>query len=123
MRRIGVRLGIFAFLFIFALPALAGVELLILEKPMCAEKLAGVVVDSTGAPVSGVTIEDCDPAFNRVLLSTTTDSTGHFAFLEAKTGTTHYLHVQANGFDPMRITVVLRRFAKAKLRIRLHIAT
>jgi hypothetical protein len=123
MRRIGVQLGIFAVLFMLALPALAGVELLILEKPMQAEKLAGVVVDFTGTPVSGVTIEDCGPAFNRVLLSTTTDATGHFAFPQAKTGTTHYLHVQMNGFDPMRITVVLRRFAKTKLHIRLHIAT
>jgi len=123
MRRIGVRLGIFAFLFFFALPAFAGVELLILEKPMQAEKLAGVVVDSTGAPVSGVTIEDCDPAFSHVLVSTTTDTAGYFAFPEAKIGTTHYLHVQINGFDPMRITVVLRRFAKTKLHIRLSVAT
>jgi hypothetical protein len=28
-----------------------------------------------------------------------------------------------NGFDPMRITVVLRRFAKTKLHIRLSVAT
>jgi hypothetical protein len=108
---------------VFALPARAGVELLILEKPMQAEKLAGVVVDSTGAPVSGVTIEDCNSAFDRVLQSTTTDATGHFAFPAAKIGTTHHLHVQMNGFDPMHITVIMKRPARAKLHIRLYVAT
>ena len=122
MRRIIVHFGLILALFAYALPARA-IELITIERPFRAQNLAGVVVDSTGATVSGVVVEACDAAYKRVLATTRTDANGHFAFPKAKIGTTHYLHFQSNGFDPMQITVQLRRFAKGNLRIKLYIAT
>jgi hypothetical protein len=124
MRRLAVQLCLLVTLLVFALPARAqGYALIVIEHPFRAHQLAGIVVDPSGASVSGVVVEDCNPAFDHVLTSTTTDANGYFAFPQAKIGTTHYLHMQFNGFNPMRITVVLRRFAKPRLQIKLHIAT
>jgi hypothetical protein len=122
MRRIAIQIGLILALIAFALPARA-IELITIERPFRAHHLAGVIVDSTGATVSGVLIEDCDPTYKHVLASATTDVTGHFAFPVGKIGSIHFLHVRINGFDPMQITVQLRRFAKGNLRIRLYIAT
>jgi len=123
MRRIAVWLGLAALLLGFVRPALAGNELIVIERPFHARALAGVVVDWNGAPVPGVTIEDCDPAFDRVLASTTTDASGHFAFPEAKIGTTHYLRLKSNGFNQMHIAAELRHLAKGAVRVRLVVAT
>ena len=149
MRRIAVQIGLVLALLAFALPAHAGIELITFEQPFHAQNLAGVVVDSTGAPVPGVVIEDCVQTFRQVrgsdhseppvfenamildchsepkhvLSSTTTDSNGRFKLTHAKMGSTHYLYVYCPGFDPMQITVKLRWFARRNLRIKLHIAT
>ena len=132
-----------------AIPARAQFELIEFRHPFRAHHLAGLVVDVSGAPVPGVLVEDCvqtfgqirlpgdsdPPVFEKemsldchfepkhVLASTTTDSKGLFKFPHTKMGTTHYLYVSAYGFDPMQITVKLRRFAKRNLRIRLIVAT
>jgi hypothetical protein len=132
----------------FALPAWAQFELVTIEKPIGSHHLAGVVVDSTGAPVPDVVVEECKVMFSpvqtrdsageplrdvlhgdcgqeskNILASTATDAKGYFAFPKAKMGTTHYLHLEHYGFDPMQIKVKLRLFAKGNLHIRLHIAT
>jgi hypothetical protein len=148
MRRIAARISLILALIVFALPAWA-IELITIERPFRAHHLAGVVVDSTGAPVPGVVIEDCiqtfrevrapgdaePPVFEKrmildchsepkhVLASATTDSNGRFKLTDAKMRTTHYLFVYYPGFDPMQITVRLRWFAKGNLRIQLQIAT
>jgi hypothetical protein len=149
VRRIAIQIGLVLALFTFALPARAGIELITFEQPFRAHHLSGVVVDSTGAPVPGVVIEDCvqtfiqarasgnaePPVFEKrmildchsepkhVLASTTTDSKGHFKFPHTKMEAMHYLYVNRSGFDPMQITVKLRWFAKGKLRIKLIVAT
>jgi hypothetical protein len=149
MRRIAVQIGLILAFIVFALPARAQMALIEFAHPFSARNLAGVVVDSTGATVSGVVIEDCvqtfiqarasveaeTPIFEKrmildchskpehILASTTTDSNGRFKLTHAKMGSTHYLFVYCPGFDPMQITVKLRWFAKRNLRIRLVIAT
>ena len=148
MRRIAIQIGLILFLIAFSRPARAQMELIEFAHPFHARNLAGGVVDSTGAPVSGVLIEECDVPFTpvqargssgepipevlhgdcdqypkHVLASTKTDANGHFAFPQARMGTAHYLFVRVDGWDPMQITVKLRWFAKGNLRIRLHIAT
>jgi hypothetical protein len=131
------------------MPARAGIDLITFAHPFHAQNLAGIVVDSTGAPVPGVVIEDCVQTFRQVrgsdhseppvfeeamildchsepkhvLASTTSDSEGRFKLPHAKMGTTHYLFVYCSGFDPMQITVKLRWFARRHLRIKLIIAT
>jgi hypothetical protein len=149
MRRIAIHIGLVLALIAFALPARAGIDLITFAHPFHAQYLTGIVVDSTGAPVPGVVIEDCvqtfiqarasieseTPVFEKrmildchfepkhVLASTTSDSNGRFKFPHAKMGTTHYLFVSYPGFDPMQITVKLRWFAMGNLRIQLQIAT
>jgi hypothetical protein len=122
-RRSFSRLGIVVALQFGLLTAQAQYELITIESPFRAQNLAGIVVDSTGAPVPGASIEDRDATFTQVLASTTTDANGSFEFQRARVGTTHYLHIQSNGFDPMHITVTLRHLAKLKLKIQLHIAS
>lgn len=147
MRRIAMQIGLVLALIAFALPARA-IELITIERPFRAHHLAGVVVDSTGAPVSGVVVEECDALFTpiqvkgpegkpvswvahgpcdrdpkHILASTKTDANGHLAFPQVKTGTTHYLIMRIDGWDPMQIAVQLRWIAKGNLRIKLHIAT
>jgi hypothetical protein len=149
MRLLSVLLGLAMAVFVLALPAQAEYQLIEFAYPFHARELAGVVVDQTGAPVPGVVIEDCVQTFGQqwtsihekksaidepmlldchtepkhILASTTTDSKGRFKFPQPKMGTTHYLYVTRNGFDPMQITVKLRWFAKGNLRIQLAIAT
>jgi len=123
MRRVRFALGIAITSFVFTLPALAQYELITIERPFRAQSLAGVVVDSTGAPVAGVAVEDRDASFKSVLHSTTTDANGRFAFSQVRNGTTHYLHLESRGFDPMQIAVKLRRLARAEVRIQLHVAS
>jgi hypothetical protein len=149
MRRLSVLLGLTMAVFVLALPAQAEYQLIEFAYPFHAHELAGVVVDQTGMPVSGVVIEDCVQTFRQVrassdaetpvfeermildchvepkhvLASTTTDSKGRFKFPQPKMGTTHYLYVTRNGFDPMQITVKIRWFAIRQLRIRISVAT
>ncbi|MGA3159969.1 MAG: hypothetical protein ABSC77_02045 [Terracidiphilus sp.] len=149
MRRLTVQIGLVVALFAFAPPARAqGYALIVLEHPFRTQNLAGIVVDAMGETVSGVVVEECDAKFTSVhawnsageplpdeqetdcdrepkhiLSSTTTDANGHFTFPHQKSGTTHYLYLHSNGFDPMKITVQLRRFATKNLRIKLVVAT
>jgi hypothetical protein len=116
-------MGIIAALLMAAPAAWAGIELIVIERPFHARHLAGVVVDTTGEVVSGAVVEERDPTFNRVLASTTTDANGHFAFQDAHFGVTYQLKARAKGFNPIQITVRLRHFARAELRIKLWIAT
>lgn len=148
MRRLAIQIGLVLALIAFALPAWAGLETIVVG-PVHARHLTGVVVDSAGAPVPGVVIEDCVQTFRQVrapgdteppifeeamildchsepkhvLSSTATDSKGYFKLPHARIGSTHYLYVYCSGFDSMQITVKLRWFAKNNLRIKLVIAT
>jgi hypothetical protein len=148
MRQLAVLLGFVLASFALVPPARAGIERI--DQLFRAHHLAGVVVDPNGEPVPDVVIEECDailiplPTWSgtgerlpdtlepdcfrepkHILRSTTTDANGHFAFPNTKAGTTHYLHLYSRppGFDPMMITVKLRLFARAKLLIKLTVAT
>jgi hypothetical protein len=101
----------------------AQVVLITFDHPFQAQKLAGVVLDSSGESVMGVLIEDCDSTFKHARKSAWTDESGRFAFRRSRAGTTHFLRVSRDGFDPMQMTVQLKTGADTELTIRLHIAT
>jgi hypothetical protein len=63
MRRIAMQVGLMLVLLTFALPARAGIDLITFAHPFHAQNLAGVVMDSTGAPVPGVVLKT---AFRRL---------------------------------------------------------
>jgi len=101
----------------------AQLVLITFDHPFQAQKLTGVALDPSGASVMGVLIEDCDPTFKRDRKSVWTDENGRFAFRRSNAGTTNYLRVSRNGFDPMRMIVQLKPGASAELTIQLQIAT
>ncbi|HUB52505.1 MAG TPA: carboxypeptidase-like regulatory domain-containing protein [Terracidiphilus sp.] len=123
-------------------------ELIVIEKPFNARGLSGTVVDANGAQIPGAVVEECDAPFtpieakngqgaptgeilhgdctrapNRVISSTVTNLKGRFTLQSVKNGRIHFLHVSAPGFDPVQITVRIRLFAQAGVRIQLRIAT
>jgi len=100
----------------------AQLVLITFDHPFQAQKLAGVALDPSGTSVMGVLIEDCDPTFKRVRKSAWTDEDGRFAFRRGRAGTTHYLRVSRDGFDPMRMIVQIKPGASAELAVQLHIA-
>lgn len=113
-----------AFVILLFTPNLRSQFVLIkVDKPFQSQKLAGMVVDPTGATVMGVLIEDCDPTFDHVKASTRTDKDGRFVLLGGRNGSTHFLSLSRDGFDPMHIIVKLRPSANSDLKIRLQIAT
>lgn len=114
------KLGAIAILLLMARDVHAVYETVTIEKPFHARSVSGVVVDPSGAPVSGVTVDDCDPSFERVVRSTTTAENGSFDLPKDKKSV-HYLSFRARGFNPLRITVVLRTFAHANFRVKLPI--
>jgi hypothetical protein len=104
-------------------PAKPQLVLITFDHPFQSQKLKGTVVDSSGETVMGVLIEDCDPNFKHVRTSTRTDENGRFALRHGRTGTTHNLRVSKDGFDPMQLTVQLKRSGDPDLKIQLVIAT
>ena len=141
-------LGLIAAIFLAMPPANAQLELITIEKPFTAHSLSGVVVDETGSPIPGAVVKECEAPFtpieakdaqdkpngeilhgdctqapSHVVATTETNPHGHFSLPKAKTGKIFYLHVSSPGFDPMQITVRLKFFARAGVRVRLHIAT
>jgi hypothetical protein len=64
----------------FVLPAMAVRELVVIEDPQPAQKVEGVVLDPTGAPIPDMTVTDRTENGVAVLRSTKTDRRGHFQF-------------------------------------------
>jgi hypothetical protein len=143
MRRLAVGLGLFIALATCSPAAWAGVELILIERPFHARHLAGVVLDQTGAPISGVLVEVCEPFLAQVrtqtsmemeqgdcathpehaLGSTKTDTNGHFAFNQLGLSRTRYLHLRFDGFNPMQLSVKWGLFAHREFRVVMHVAT
>ena len=122
-RRPARAIGLFLLLLAVAPHPRAQVILITFDHPFEAQKLAGIVLDPSGASVMGVLIEDCDPTFKRVRKSVWSDENGRFGFRRGRAGTTHYLRVSRDGFDPMQMAVQLKPSVSAGLTIRLYIAT
>lgn len=128
--------GVFATVLAAPLAASAQMELIVYEKPFHSRHLAGIVADSTGAPLPDVKVELCarpagdgktpreialtgncgeDPT--KVLGSATTDANGHFSFLRSITKRKNLLHLSLPGFDPILLLVDVHGSAPSELRI------
>jgi hypothetical protein len=126
MRRILQRLPYCAAFAIFllpsALPAYAQ-ELLVYEKPVHLNRIAGMVVDPNGSPVSGARVELRSVADDTTLYSTTSDSRGKFSFARGTVSSPVKLWIHHDLFKPVQYTVTLNWFAHGRLRIVLPVAT
>jgi len=123
------RLVIFVLLFGMSKAAFGGIELVEIQMP--ASKLAGTIVDATGAVVEGAMVEvhTCsirkDGALDmdeQVLAAAKTDADGRFSMPTKIRPSAACLRVQHDGFDPELIGIKWRHFAPS-MKITLVIAT
>lgn len=91
------------FLAVLVTPCVADV---CVYKPPTVRHVAGTVVDSSGQPIPGVTVEVTQDGES--VASTTTGDSGSFKFDTLKEGA-YELAVRGNGFQSARYKIVLHR--------------
>jgi hypothetical protein len=117
------RLFTLAALLLLAMQCLAqGNEIVVIRRPVKARFLSGIVAVAD-QPLKDVHVEECDPAWNYVLASTTTDDEGRFRLTPAAKGRVHYLRIYAPAYDISEYTVKLSRHGPAELHLELHVGT
>jgi len=109
------------FLLASALPAYAQ-ELIVYEKPVHLSRIAGMVIDPNGSPISGARIELRSVADDATLYSTTSDSQGRFSFASGIVRSPVKLWIHHDLFEPVQYTVALRWLAYGRLKIVLPVA-
>jgi hypothetical protein len=120
--RLPCRAAIAVFLLASALSASAQ-ELIVYEKPVHLNRIAGTVVDANGSPISGAQIELRSATDGTTLYSTASDARGKFSFARGTVSTPVKLWIHHDLFKPVQYTVGLRWFAPGQLRIVLPVAT
>jgi len=95
----------------FVTSAKAVRELVVIEELQPAQRVAGVVLDPSGAPIPGMTVTDRADEWGAVLRSTTTDSTGHFRFSQRRGKSVYYLRFDSTLFNPLQLRLKLDKNA------------
>jgi hypothetical protein len=116
-------------LFAFTVMSHAQIQTIVLEKPVKASRLAGVVIDPSGAVIPHATVELIDCPVDRphreirdAMHTTETDEKGEFSLIPSGLTKPYCLHISALGFDPLEFQVRLIPLA-GKMRLKMHIAT
>jgi hypothetical protein len=97
-------------------------ELIVYEKPVHLNRIAGTVADPNGSPISGAQIELRSVADDATLYSTTSDSQGKFSFARGIVRSPVKLWIHHDLFKPVQYTVVMRWLVFGRLRIVLPVA-
>ena len=97
-------------------------ELIVYEKPVHLNRIAGTVADPNGSPISGAQIELRSVADDATLYSTTSDSQGKFSFARGIVRSPVKLWIHHDLFEPVQYTVALRWLAYGRLKIVLPVA-
>jgi hypothetical protein len=95
----------------FATSASAVREFVILEEPLPAQRVEGVVLDPGGEPIPDMTVSDCTPQWAAVLRSTTTDSKGRFRLSRQQGKSVYYLRFDHRLFNPLGLRLTLDKNA------------
>jgi hypothetical protein len=95
----------------FATSAGAVRELVIFEEPQLAQRVEGIVLDPSGAPIPDMTVTDCTEKWVADLRSTTTDTQGHFRFSRQHGKSLYYLRFDSPGFNPLELKLKLDKNA------------
>jgi hypothetical protein len=98
----------------FATSASAVREFVILDEPLPAQRVEGVVLDPGGAPIPDMTVSDCAPEWAAVLRSTTTDSKGHFRLSREHGKSVYYLRFDHRLFNPLGLRLTLDKNASER---------
>jgi hypothetical protein len=112
MRR-AIAIG-FAWAF-FVTSAIAVRELVTVEELQPAQRVEGVVLDPSGAPIPDMTVTDRTQQWVGVLRSTTTDSKGHFHFSQQRGKGVYYLRFDHPGFNPLQLRLKFDKKASQRV--------
>jgi len=91
----------------FATSAEAVRELVEIEAPQPAQRVEGIVLDPSGAPIPDMTVTDRTEKWGAVLRSTTTDGNGHFRFSSQHGKGVYYLGFENALFNPLQLRLKL----------------
>ncbi len=86
-------------------------ELVVIEELQPAQRVEGVVLDPSGAPIPDMTVTDCTEEWVSVLRSTTTDSKGRFRFSQQRGRSVYYLRFDHALFNPLQLRLKLDKNA------------
>jgi len=104
--------------------AFAQTQLVVKEKPIKAQSLAGKVqLGDSREGVRGVLVEDCSDDWKAVLASTHTDEGGQFIFAKPSRNRMHYLRLSFPGANTLLVKVKLDHSGEQKLSLVLAFST
>jgi hypothetical protein len=86
-------------------------ELVVIEELQPAQRVEGIVLDPSGAPIPDMTVTDCTQGWAAVLRSTTTDSKGHFRFSQQRGKSVYYFRFDHALFNPLQLRLKLDKNA------------
>lgn len=96
---------------VFVSSAKAVRELVIIKEPQPAQRVEGIVLDPSGAPVPEVVVTDRTQDGVTVLRSTGTDRKGHFQFSKQGGKTMYCLRFDHPMLNPLQLTLKLDKHA------------
>jgi len=86
-------------------------ELVVIAEPQLAQRVEGIVLDPSGAPIADMTVTDRTENGVAVLRTTKTDSKGHFHFSSQRGKTTYCLRFDHPWFNPLQLILKLDKHA------------
>lgn len=95
----------------FVVSAQAVRELVIIEEPQLAQRVEGIVLDPSGAPISDMSVTDRTENGVTVLRTTKTDSKGYFHFPSRREKTVYCLRFDHPLWNPLQLTLKLDKHA------------
>jgi len=86
-------------------------QLVVIEELQPAQRVEGVVLDPSGAPIRNMTVTDRTEGWAAVLRSTSTDSNGHFHFSSQRGKSAYFLRFDNALFNPLQLRLKLDKKA------------
>lgn len=103
--------------------AVAGVEIVEIQKVQVAKAMSGVVTDENGAPISGATVSEVSPDQKTVIQSTITDKNGNFTLPRSHKSKVHHLMVSMKDFNSLVVHVKVSAWTSKLLNLQLNVST
>jgi hypothetical protein len=110
-RLIGRIIAITILLLFLIASAMAVREIVVIEQPQPAQKVEGIVLDPSGAPIPDMVVSDRTEEWAAVLRTTKTDPKGHFRFSRQRGKTVYYLRFDHPFFNPLQLKLKLDKNA------------
>jgi hypothetical protein len=96
---------------LFVASAQAVRELVVVQEPQLAQRVEGIVLDPSGAPIPDMSVTDRTENGVTVLRTTKTDSKGYFHFPSQRGKTVYCLRFDHTLWNPLQLTLKLDKHA------------